>query len=53
MHLPTHELVALAVDWELTKFLETQFGYDFGAHRVIIHLNQTPLQPAQFQFSAS
>jgi len=53
MHLSTHEFVALAVDGELTKFLETQFRYDFGAHEAIIHLDQTPSQPAQFQFSAS
>jgi hypothetical protein len=38
MHLSTHEFVALAVDSELTKFLETQFGNDFGAHEKIIHL---------------
>ena len=50
MHLSTHEFVALAVDGELTKFLETQFGNDFGAHEAIIHLNQTLSQPAQFQF---
>ena len=42
MQLSTHEFVALAVDRQLTKLLETQFGNDFGAHEVIIHLNLTP-----------
>jgi hypothetical protein len=53
MHLSTHEFVTLSVDWELTKFLETQFGNDFGAHKTIIHLNLTCSQPALFRFSAS
>jgi hypothetical protein len=42
MHLSTHEFVALDIDWELTEFLETEFGNDFGAHEEIIHLKQTP-----------
>ncbi len=37
MHLSMHKLVALPVDWELTKFLETQLGNNLGAHVRIIY----------------
>ena len=49
MHLSTHEFVALAVDWELTKFLETQFGNDFGAHEALY----TSTKPFRSQRSSS
>jgi len=53
MHLSTQEFVAFTLDGELTKFLESLFRDDFGAHETIIRLDLTFSQPAPFRFSAS
>jgi hypothetical protein len=45
MHLPANQLVALPIVREMAELLVGQLGDNLGAHKRIIHLNQTLSPP--------